>query len=77
MQVKLNKVFPLEGSIDDAWAILGNIEKVAGCMPGSEITEVVRLCDQSERKLTEADEKHRHEAARLQLTINRLQNTLR
>lgn len=41
MQVTLNKVFPLEGSIDDAWAILENIEQVAGCMPSAEITEVV------------------------------------
>ena len=41
MQVTLNKVFPLEGSVDDAWAILEDIEQVAGCMPGAEITETV------------------------------------
>ena len=41
MQVTLNKVFPLEGSSDSAWSILQNIEQVAGCMPGAEITEVV------------------------------------
>ena len=41
MQVTLNKVFPLEGSVEDAWAILEDIEQVAGCMPGAEITETV------------------------------------
>ena len=41
MQVSLNKVFPLEGSVNDAWAILQDIEQVAGCMPGAEITETV------------------------------------
>lgn len=41
MQVKLNKIFPLDGSVDDAWQILKDIEAVAGCMPGAEITEAV------------------------------------
>lgn len=41
MQVTLNKVFPLEGSVDDAWGILRDIEQVAGCMPGAEITETI------------------------------------
>ena len=41
MQVTLNKVFPLEGSVEDAWVILEDIEQVAGCMPGAEITETV------------------------------------
>lgn len=41
MKVTLNKVFPLDGSVDDAWAILQDIEQVAGCMPGAEITETV------------------------------------
>lgn len=41
MQVSLNKIFPLDGSIEDAWQILQDIEQVAGCMPGGEITEVI------------------------------------
>jgi carbon monoxide dehydrogenase subunit G len=41
MQVTLNKVFPLDGSVDDAWTLLNNIEQVASCMPGAEITETV------------------------------------
>lgn len=41
MQVTLNKIFPLDGSIEDAWKILQDIEQVAGCMPGAEITEVI------------------------------------
>ena len=41
MQVTLNKIFPLDGSVDDAWTLLNNIEQVATCMPGAEITETV------------------------------------
>ena len=41
MQVTLNKVFPLDGSVDDAWDILKDIEQVAGCMPGAEISEII------------------------------------
>lgn len=41
MQVTINKVFPLDGSVSDAWNLLENIEQVASCMPGAEITETV------------------------------------
>ena len=41
MQVTLNKVFPLEGTVDNAWLMLRDIEQVAGCMPGAEITETI------------------------------------
>jgi carbon monoxide dehydrogenase subunit G len=41
MQVTINKVFPLDGSVSDAWNLLENIEQVASCMPGAEITEAV------------------------------------
>ena len=41
MQVTLNKVFPIDGSVDDAWTLLNNIEQVASCMPGAAITETV------------------------------------
>ena len=39
MKVKLEKTFPMPGSADAAWALLQNIECVAGCMPGARITE--------------------------------------
>lgn len=41
MQVSLNKVFPLDGPVDGAWNLLKEIDQVAGCMPGAEITETV------------------------------------
>jgi len=41
MKVELNKIFPLESSKLDAWNQLSDITKVAGCMPGAEITEKV------------------------------------
>ncbi len=41
MKVTLNKVFPLDGSVNDAWTLLNNIEQVASCMPGAAITETV------------------------------------
>lgn len=40
MKVTLNKVFALDAQSDQAWQLLKNIELVAGCMPGAEITEV-------------------------------------
>lgn len=39
MQVNIDKVFPIDASGDDAWVFLQNIEGVAACMPGAEITE--------------------------------------
>ena len=41
MQVTLNKVFPIDGSVNDAWTLLNNIAQVASCMPGAAITETV------------------------------------
>ncbi len=41
MKVSLNKVFPMNGSVDSGWSCLKEIEKVASCMPGAEITEKV------------------------------------
>lgn len=40
MQVSLNKVFPIDASSDEAWALLEDIEEVVECMPGAEITEM-------------------------------------
>jgi carbon monoxide dehydrogenase subunit G len=41
MKVELNRTFPLPASADAAWAVLRDIEAVAGCMPGAKITERV------------------------------------
>ena len=39
MKVTLEKIFPMPASADTAWALLQDIEGVAGCMPGAKITE--------------------------------------
>ena len=41
MKVNIEKVFPLEAPVSQAWAFLQNIPGVASCMPGAEITEQV------------------------------------
>lgn len=41
MKVEIDKSFPMPGSADTAWALLQDIEKVAGCMPGAKITEKI------------------------------------
>jgi len=41
MNVELQKNFPLDYSATDAWSVLSNIEDVATCMPGAQITEIV------------------------------------
>ena len=35
MEVKLDKRYPLEASVDQAWAVLRDVKAVAGCMPGA------------------------------------------
>jgi hypothetical protein len=44
MKVQLEKNFPMPASADTAWALLQDIERVAGCVPGARITE--RIDDQ-------------------------------
>ena len=39
MKVEIEKTFPLPGPADAAWAVLQDIDAVAGCMPGAKITE--------------------------------------
>ena len=39
MKVQLEKTFPMPAAADTAWALLQDIEGVAGCMPGAKITE--------------------------------------
>jgi carbon monoxide dehydrogenase subunit G len=39
MKVQLEKVFPMAASPETTWALLQDIEAVAGCLPGARITE--------------------------------------
>ncbi|MCP5286623.1 MAG: SRPBCC family protein [Burkholderiaceae bacterium] len=39
MEVKLDKQYPLQASVDQAWAILSDVRATAACMPGAQITE--------------------------------------
>lgn len=41
MQVDLDKSFPVDEPAASSWTILSDIETVASCMPGAEITEQV------------------------------------
>ncbi|NBT79231.1 MAG: carbon monoxide dehydrogenase, partial [Betaproteobacteria bacterium] len=39
MEVKLEKRYPLNASVAQAWAVLSDIRATAACMPGATITE--------------------------------------
>lgn len=39
MEIKLDKRYPVPAGADAAWAVLGDVRAVAGCMPGAQITE--------------------------------------
>jgi len=39
MEVKLDKTYPLDVGVDQAWAVLSDIRATAVCMPGAQITE--------------------------------------
>jgi carbon monoxide dehydrogenase subunit G len=41
MQVKLEKVIPIDAPAEAAWKLLQDIPRVAECMPGAQITEQV------------------------------------
>ncbi len=41
MEVKLDKRYPLDVSVEQAWAVLSDIRATAVCMPGAAITEQV------------------------------------
>jgi carbon monoxide dehydrogenase subunit G len=41
MEVRLDKTYPLQASVDQAWAVLSDIRATAVCMPGAQITEQV------------------------------------
>jgi carbon monoxide dehydrogenase subunit G len=39
MEVKLDKRYPVQASIDQCWAVLSDIRATGACMPGAQITE--------------------------------------
>ena len=39
MEVKLDKKYPIEASVEQAWAVLSDVRATAACMPGAQITE--------------------------------------
>lgn len=41
MEVKLDKKYPIEASVEQAWAVLSDVRATAACMPGAQITEQV------------------------------------
>lgn len=41
MEVKLDKQYPLNVSVAQAWAVLSDIRATAACMPGAQITEQI------------------------------------
>lgn len=41
MEVKLDKKYPLDVGVDQAWAVLSDIRATAACMPGAQITEQI------------------------------------
>lgn len=41
MEVKLDKRYPVDASVEQAWTVLSDIRAVATCMPGAQITEQV------------------------------------
>ncbi|MDE2455212.1 MAG: SRPBCC family protein, partial [Burkholderiales bacterium] len=41
MEVKLDKRYPLDVSVEQAWTVLGDVRATAGCMPGAAITEQI------------------------------------
>jgi carbon monoxide dehydrogenase subunit G len=41
MEVTIDKQYPVAAGLDAAWAILSDINELATCMPGAQITEVI------------------------------------
>jgi carbon monoxide dehydrogenase subunit G len=41
MQVDLQKIFPVQAPASSSWQVLSDIETVASCMPGAEVTSKV------------------------------------
>ena len=43
--MELAHEFTVDTPIDRAWAVLTDVERIAPCMPGAELTEVVAAAD--------------------------------
>src|SRR5512135_1930951 len=41
MEVRLEKRYPLQVDVERAWAVLRDVRKVAGCMPGAVLTDQI------------------------------------
>ncbi|MEO7246353.1 MAG: SRPBCC family protein [Rubrivivax sp.] len=41
MEVKLDKRYPIEASVEQAWAVLSDVRATAACMPGAQLTDQV------------------------------------
>ncbi len=41
MEVTIDKQYPVAAGLDAAWAILSDVNELATCMPGAQITEVI------------------------------------
>ncbi len=41
MEVKIDRSFDLPVSVEQAWALLGDVTSTASCMPGAEVTEQI------------------------------------
>ena len=41
MEVTLDKQYPVAAGVDAAWTVLSNMNELATCMPGAQITEVI------------------------------------
>jgi uncharacterized protein len=41
MAIKIEKIFPIQEPLDRVWKFLSDPRKVAGCIPGAQITETV------------------------------------
>ena len=41
MEVVLDKTYPVAAGVDAAWAVLANMQELATCMPGAQITEAI------------------------------------
>jgi uncharacterized protein len=41
MDVKIDKRYPVLASLEQAWVVLGDVPRVAACMPGAQITETL------------------------------------
>lgn len=39
MEVKIDKRYPIQASVEQAWVVLSDVRATAGCMPGAQITE--------------------------------------